>query len=213
MTRFNKTKTIPGFLAILAAAATLATLTGCAQKAIIKPNANFLQNGNYRSRIEAAPGIMTGLSLQLNGNGRFSFATMEGGCFVAEDWGVWNSSQEELTLRVQKSMRRASCASAWQTVEKDTAFHCSMRNVTDRSFHMLHDGIEQGTVWTAWEREVSQGYAELERLRMEPEAETITFNSGEHATFSGSAGSQAGSETAQEKSVPGKARSGATSRR
>ena len=158
----------------------LTALTGCANKAVMKPNANFLQNGAYRSRIETAPGTMTGLSLQLNGNGRFSFATLESGCFLAEDWGVWTSTQEELTLRVQKSMRRATCTSAWQSVAKDTAYHCSMRNVTDRSFQMLHDEIEQGTLWTAWERDAAQGHAMLERLRMQPEAGAVTWNASEN---------------------------------
>ena len=157
--------------------AVLAALSACTNKAIMKPKANFLQNGNYRSRIEAAPGAMTGLSLQLNGNGRFSLATMEGGCFVAEDWGAWTSSQEELSLRVQKSMRRATCTSAWQTVQRDMAFVCPMRSVTDRSFQMLHDEIKRGTVWTEWQRETSQGYSELERLRMEPEGDEVTLNS------------------------------------
>jgi hypothetical protein len=157
--------------------AILASLSACTNKAIIKPKANFLENGTYRSHIETAPGAMTGLSLQLNGNGRFSLATLEGGCFVAEEWGAWSSTQEELSLRVQKSMRRASCASAWQTVQRDTAFICPMRSITDRSFQMLHDEIKQGTVWTEWQRISSQGYAELERLRMEPEADEVTLNS------------------------------------
>ncbi|MDB5105099.1 MAG: hypothetical protein JWP91_2788 [Fibrobacteres bacterium] len=181
----------------LAALAVLSTFTACSHNAIMKPKADILQYGNYRSRVEAAPGAMTGLSLNLNGNGRFSLATMDGGCFVAEDWGAWSSTQEELSLRVQKSMRRASCSSAWQTVRRDTAFICPMRSVTDRSFQMLHDEIRQGTVWTEWEREASQGYAELERLRMEPEADAVTLNS----------------ESDGGKSSPEKARAGATRRR
>ncbi|GEM_PF-5859082 len=185
----------------LAALMGLSMLSACSNKVDMKPRANFLQNGTYRSRIESAPGVMTGLSLQLNGNGRFSLATMEGGCFVAEDWGAWNSSQDELNLRVQKSMRRTSCSSAWQSVPRDTAFHCSMRNVTDRSFQMLHDDIKQGTVWTAWERGSSQGFADLERLRLEPENDALTLNAG------------SSTEERSGKSAPEKVRTTATRRR
>jgi hypothetical protein len=208
MSPITPSKSLRASLALLIAVTalpTLTALTGCANKAVMKPKANFLQNGTYRSRIEAVPGAMTGLSLQLNGNGRFSFATLESGCFLAEDWGVWTSTQEELTLRVEKSMRRATCASAWQTVAKDTAYHCSMRNVTDRSFQMLHDEIQQGTLWTAWEREVAQGYAELERLRMQPEAEAVTWRD---ASFS-----ESEPQSASEKSSRAKARSSATRKR
>jgi hypothetical protein len=116
------------------------------------------------------------MSLVLNGNGRFSLATIEGGCFVAEDRGEWKSSQEELSLRVRETLRRPSCAGAWEAIPRDTAFACPMRAVTDRSFRMLHEAIAQGTVWSAWEREPSQGYAELERMRMEPDREAVTLN-------------------------------------
>jgi hypothetical protein len=167
------------FIAAIALTA-LTTLIGCANKTVMKPKANFLQNGAYRSRVESASGTMTGLSLQLNGNGRFNFATLENGCSVAEDWGVWTSTQEELTLRVEKSTRRAACDSAWRTAAKDTAYHCSMRNVTDRSFQMLHDGIQQGTLWTAWEREAAKGHAEPERPRTRPEAGPVTLNAAEN---------------------------------
>jgi hypothetical protein len=153
-------------------------MTGCANKVEMKPQANFLQNGTYRSKVETAPGKMAGLYLQLNGNGRFSMSTLEGGCFVTEDWGVWSATQEELSLAVQKSRSRESCASAWQTVEHGVAFHCSMRNVTDRSFQMLHDEIQQGTVWTAWERESAQGHADLERLRKEQAPDAVTLDAG-----------------------------------
>lgn len=162
---------LPAFISLGA----VVTFSGCANKVVMKPQDNFLQNGAYRSRIEGAPGTMTGLSLQLNSNGRFSFATLESGCFLAEDWGVWTSTQEELTLRVEKSMRRSTCASAWQTVTADTTYHCSMRNVTDRSFQMLHDGIQQGTLWTAWEREAAQGHAGPERMRMRSDAGAVTW--------------------------------------
>ena len=163
-------------LSCLSALTTLATLSGCANKTVMKPQANFLQNGAYRSRIESAPGTMTGLSLQLNGNGRFSFATLDSGCVLAEDWGVWSSTQDELTLRVEKSMRRPACDSAWRTTAKDTAYHCSMRNVTDRSFQLLHDEIQQGTAWTAWERETAQGRVESERQRSQPNGKAVSWN-------------------------------------
>ncbi len=146
----------------------------------MKPKADFLQYGAYRSRVETAPGTMTGLSLQLNGNGRFSFATLENGCFLTEDWGVWIGTQDELTLRVEKSMSRAACNSAWQTVAKDTAYHCSLRNVTDRSFQMLHDQIQQGTIWTAWERDAAQGAAASERLRRVSESGAVTWSASEN---------------------------------
>lgn len=146
----------------------------------MKPKADFLQYGAYRSRVETAPGTMTGLSLQLNGNGRFSFATLESGCFLTEDWGVWTSTQDELILRVEKSMSRATCNSAWQTVAKDTAYHCSLRNVTDRSFQMLHDQIQQGTIWTAWERDAAQGAAASERLRRVSESGAVTWSASEN---------------------------------
>lgn len=160
---------------------TLTTLSGCANKAVMKPKANFLQNGAYRSRIEAAPGTMTGLSLQLNGNGRFSFSTLESGCVLSEDWGVWTSTQDELTLRVEKSMRRPSCDSAWSTTAKDTAYHCSMRNVTDRSFQLLHDEIRQGTTWTAWERETAHSRVESLRQRTHPKGKAVTWNTSASA--------------------------------
>lgn len=157
----------------------LTAVTGCANKTVMKPKANFLQNGAYRSRVETAPGIMTGLSLQLNGNGRFSFATLENGCALSEERGVWTSSQDELTLRVEKSMSRAACNSAWQTVAKDTAYHCSMRNVTDRSFQMLHDEIKQGTQWTAWKREAAKGRAVSDGAGNPPEAGAVSLNATE----------------------------------
>src|SRR5689334_883639 len=69
----------------VSALVSLSALTGCANKVKIEPQANFLQNGTYRSRFESAPGSMTGLYLQLNGNGRFSMSTLQGGCFVTED--------------------------------------------------------------------------------------------------------------------------------
>jgi hypothetical protein len=162
-----------------ASLACVALFAGCAHKEILKPKADFLQSGTYRSQVETAPGAVpgaaTGMSLQLNGNGRFSLATQEGNCVTAEDRGTWSSTQAELTLRVQKTLRRASCASAWQEERKDTAFYCAMRNVTDRSFRMLHDEIRQGTEWTAWEREGAQGFAAQERPGMEPEAEAVTL--------------------------------------
>ena len=154
----------------------LAAMTGCAGKVKIEPQANFLQNGTYRSKFESAPGSMTGLYLQLNGNGRFNMSTLQGGCFVTEDWGAWNATQEELSLTVRKSRSRETCASAWRTVEHEMAFHCSMRNVTDRSFQMLHDEIQQGTAWTAWERQSAQGNADLERLRKEQAQDAVTLN-------------------------------------
>ena len=168
---------IPGLTAITALCA-FGALTGCANKTVLKPKDGFLQNGAYRSRIETVPGTMTGLSLRLNGNGRFSFATRESGCILAEDWGVWTSTQEELTLRVEKSMRRPACDSAWRTTVKNTAYHCSMRNVTDRSFQLLHDEIQQGTTWTAWEHEAAQGQGpvEAERLRTQPNGKAVSWN-------------------------------------
>jgi len=58
-----------------AALSALSLFSACSNKVNMKPQAEFLQNGTYRSRIEAAPGVTTGLSLQLNGNGRFSLRT------------------------------------------------------------------------------------------------------------------------------------------
>ena len=82
-------------------------------------------------------------------------------------------------------MSRAACNSAWQTVAKDTAYHCSMRNVTDRSFQMLHDKIQQGTLWTAWERDAgqgtaAQGAAASDRLRRPSEAGAVTWSASEN---------------------------------
>lgn len=159
----------------------LSALAGCANKVEMKPRADFLQYGTYRAKVESVPGSMTGLYLQLNGNGRFSMSTLEGGCFLTEDWGVWSAAQDELSLSVRKSRSRESCSSAWQTVEHEMAFHCSMRNVTDRSFQMLHDEIKQGTEWTAWERESGQGYASLERLRKEPVQDAVTLSAAPDA--------------------------------
>ncbi|MEO6098659.1 MAG: hypothetical protein ABIW76_24490 [Fibrobacteria bacterium] len=159
----------------------LAALIGCASKVKMEPPANFLLNGTYRSKFETAPGNMTGLYLQLNGNGRFSMSTLKGGCLVTENWGVWNATQEELSLAVQKSSSRETCNTPWQTVDQGMAFHCSMRNVTDRSFQMLHDEIQQGTVWTAWERESAQGSARIQRLRREQAHDVVTLNAGPDA--------------------------------
>jgi hypothetical protein len=177
---------IQSLAAPAAALAIAGALMACSHNAVIKPQANILKNGSYRSRIEAGAAPVTGLSMQLNGNGRFSMATLQGGCFVSEDFGSWSSSQEELTLSVQKSMRRADCASPWRTVRRDTSFICPMRSVTDNSFQMLHDEIAQGTVWTAWEREASQGYAELERLRLEPDTDKVTMDAPQAPRKNGS---------------------------
>ena len=77
--------------ALKSAAACAALLLGaCAHKTVmLKPQAEFLGAGTYRAKITGADGAMTGLSLQLNGNGRFTLATLKGGCFVSEQRGNW----------------------------------------------------------------------------------------------------------------------------
>ena len=165
-------------ISILATLSTCALLLGgCTHKAIMKPSAEFLGAGTYRSHLAAADGAKTGLSLQLNGNGRFTLATLKGGCFISEERGIWKSSQDELELKVQKTLRRAECGSTWAVTEVDTTFHSMVRSASTRGFSMLHDEILQGTEWTAWTRDDSQNFAMLEKTAGGEREAKLTLNS------------------------------------
>ena len=151
-------------ISILATLSTCALLLGgCTHKAIMKPSAEFLGAGTYRSHLAAADGAKTGLSLQLNGNGRFTLATLKGGCFVAEERGTWKSTQETLELRVQKSLRREECGSTWAVTGRDADIEAMVRGVSSQGFMMLHEEIMQGTQWTTFKRDDSQNFAMLEK--------------------------------------------------
>ena len=147
--------------ALKSAAACAALLLGaCAHKTVmLKPQAEFLGAGTYRAKITGADGAMTGLSLQLNGNGRFTLATLKGGCFVSEQRGNWRSDEDELQLHVQKALTREECGSTWVVAERDTAFHCPLRGASTRGFMLLHEEILQGVEWTQWTRDDSQNFA------------------------------------------------------
>lgn len=149
------------FVAVAAAALLLG---GCARKTVVmKPASEFLGAGTYRSQLAAADGAKTGLSLQLNGNGRFTLATLKGGCFIAEERGTWKSTQETLELRVQKSLRREECGSTWAVTARDADIEAMVRGVSSRGFMLLHEEIQQGTEWTTFRRDDSQNFAMLEK--------------------------------------------------
>jgi hypothetical protein len=138
-------------------------LGACTHKAIMKPSAEFLGAGTYRSQLAAANGAKTGLSLQLNGNGRFTLATLKGGCFVSEERGTWKSTQETLELRVQKSLRREECGSTWAVTERQADIEAMLRGISSQGFMMLHEEILQGAEWTTFKRDDSQNFAILEK--------------------------------------------------
>jgi hypothetical protein len=140
-------------------------LSACSQKIIMKPEPDFLSAGSYRSRMNKDSGAMIGLFLQLNRGNRFAFTTREAGCQVSEDRGTWNGSQDILILRVEKSFRRNDCASGWESTASQAVYECPLRNVTNKSFQLLHDEIQQGTAWTQWEKEASPSFAEHEDVQ------------------------------------------------
>ena len=150
---------------VLLSAAAFALLTGaCTRKAVVlKSSAEYLGSGTYRSKLEAADGAKTGLSLQLNGNGRFTLATLKGGCFVSEERGTWKSTQDALELHVQKTLRREECGSTWAVEDRDATIECMVRGASTRGFSLLHEEIMQGTQWTKWERDDAQNFAVLEK--------------------------------------------------
>jgi hypothetical protein len=150
-------------LAIAASAFILQGLAACTHKAVMKPSAEILGAGTYRSNLAATNGARTGLSLQLNSNGRFTLATLKGGCFVSEERGTWKSTQESLELRVQKSLRREECGSTWAVAPRDTLFEAMLRGISSQGFMMLHEEIAQGTEWTTFKRDDAQNFAMLEK--------------------------------------------------
>lgn len=148
---------------ILTVAAAALILGACTHKAVMKPSAEFLGAGTYRSQLAAADGAKTGLSLQLNSNGRFTLATLKNGCFVSEERGTWKSTQETLELKVQKSLRREECGSTWAVTPREAGIEAMVRGVSSQGFMLLHEEILQGTEWTSWKRDDSQNFAMLER--------------------------------------------------
>lgn len=132
----------------------LVLISACAHNVIMKPQTHGLNAGSYRSRMGSETGAMKGLSLQLNQNSRFTFATMEGGCHVTEEKGTWSVDNDVLSMKVEKTLQRSDCSSSWEPSARtgsDEELNCPIRNVTMRSFQLLHDEIGQGTVWTQWE--------------------------------------------------------------
>ena len=151
---------------------------GCTRKAmVLQSSREYLGSGTYRAKLASPEGGVTGMSLQLNGNGRFTLATLKGGCFISEERGIWKSSQDELELKVQKTLRRAECGSTWAVTEVDTTFHSMVRSASTRGFSMLHDEILQGTEWTAWTRDDSQNFAMLEKTAGGEREAKLTLNS------------------------------------
>ncbi len=171
---------------VLFTAAAFALLTSaCTRKAVVlKSSAEYVGSGTYRSKLADANGAKTGLSLQLNGNGRFTLATLKAGCFVAEQRGTWKSTQDALELHVQKELRREECGSTWAVTERDASFECMLRGTSTRGFMLLHEEILQGTEWTKWERDDAQNFAVLEKGPGSDRAINVTFNAdkGESAT-------------------------------
>lgn len=134
---------------LLVAAASMASLAGCAKTVNIKPEGPFLGVGAYRSHIAAPEGALN-YQLELKRDGRYTFKAFSSGCLLQEQAGLWSSSEEFLDLEVKEAHRRDACAEPLLSAGREETFSCPIRKLSDKAFQMIHEEISQGTQWTEW---------------------------------------------------------------
>jgi hypothetical protein len=133
----------------VAGLALAASLAGCAKTVNLKPEGSYLGLGSYRSQTTAAAGGRQ-YRLELKRDGSYALKAYASGCLVRDERGRWSGSEEYLDLTARETHAREACAAPLVSATRVETYSCPIRKLSDRTFQMIHEEIDQGTRWTEW---------------------------------------------------------------